>query len=142
MKVEGFKDLVRNWWGGECSGSFSHILAVKLKALKQDLKYGIGRASIMFPKNTRGFDAIRWWDAKERKCLLPWRNVRLEGGWWMILKKWADLVEISMRQKSKELWLKEGDKNTSFFPQNGQYLKKDEFFRRVNVERCTVFRGG
>ncbi|KAL6325751.1 hypothetical protein AAG906_026580 [Vitis piasezkii] len=59
LKVEGFKDLVRNWWGGECSGSFSHILAVKLKALKQDLKYGIGRSSIMFPKNTRGFDAIR-----------------------------------------------------------------------------------
>lgn len=59
LKVEGFKDLVRNWWGGECSGSFSHILTLKLKALKQDLKYGIGRSSIMFPKNISGFDAIR-----------------------------------------------------------------------------------
>lgn len=37
LNVEGFKDLVRNWWEGyNVNGSYSHILASKLKALKQD----------------------------------------------------------------------------------------------------------
>ena len=35
LKVEGFKDLVRNWWTSyNFKGSCSHILATKLKALK------------------------------------------------------------------------------------------------------------
>ena len=39
LKVEGFKDLVRKWWSCyNFSGSYNHILACKLKALKQDLK--------------------------------------------------------------------------------------------------------
>ena len=39
LKVEGFKDLARNWWEGyNVQGSCSYILDAKLKALKQDLK--------------------------------------------------------------------------------------------------------
>ncbi|RVW12497.1 putative mitochondrial protein [Vitis vinifera] len=39
LKVEASKDLVRKWWSCyNFSGSYSHILACKLKALKQDLK--------------------------------------------------------------------------------------------------------
>lgn len=38
-KEVGFKDLIRNWWVSDyIEGSFSHILATQLKALKLDLK--------------------------------------------------------------------------------------------------------
>lgn len=39
LKVVGCEDLVRNsWMGYNFSGSCSHIIASKLKALKEDLK--------------------------------------------------------------------------------------------------------
>ena len=39
FKVEGFKDLIRNWWRGiEVSGSASFRLSAKLKELKKKLK--------------------------------------------------------------------------------------------------------
>ena len=39
LREKGFKDLVKRWWTSYTfSGSFSHIFACKLKAMKQDLK--------------------------------------------------------------------------------------------------------
>ena len=39
LKVEGFKDLVRNWWWGiEVRGSASFRLAAKMKEIKKKLK--------------------------------------------------------------------------------------------------------
>ena len=39
LKVEGFKDLIKNWWlGHRFNASSNFILASKLKALKMDLK--------------------------------------------------------------------------------------------------------
>ena len=35
LKVESFKEMIRNWWERyNVQGLFSHILAVKLEALK------------------------------------------------------------------------------------------------------------
>lgn len=39
LKLKASKDLVRSWWMGyDFRGSFSHILAAKLKALKLDVQ--------------------------------------------------------------------------------------------------------
>ena len=39
LKVEGFLEKVGNWWTSyQFDGSFSYILAKKLKSLKLDLK--------------------------------------------------------------------------------------------------------
>ena len=39
LKEEELKDLIRSWWMSYAiGGSYSHILAIKLKALKHDLK--------------------------------------------------------------------------------------------------------
>ena len=105
LKVEGFKDLVRKWW--TCynfSGSYSHILACKLKALKQDLKVWnievFGNVSLN--KNI-ALSQIGFWDAKERDCGLSLEDCEARRRAVEEFSKWAVLEEISWRQKSREL---------------------------------------
>ena len=69
LKVEGFKDLVRKWWSCyNFSGSYNHILACKLKALKQDLKVWNREVfgNVSLNKNA-ALSQIGFWDAKERE---------------------------------------------------------------------------
>ena len=53
-------------------------------------------------------------------------------------KKWALLKKTSWRQKSKEIWLKEGDKNTKFFHKMAHAHARRNLLTKVKIKGVTL----
>ena len=117
LQAEGFVDRVQQWWiGYSFTGSPSYILAQKLKALNADLKKWNREvfSDLAFRKKNL-LTKLMGLDAREESVGLSnedqHRRIQLKGD----IEHLASLEEISWRQKSRALFVKEGDNNTRFF---------------------------
>jgi hypothetical protein len=131
LKHEGFVKQVKNWWlSYEFSGLPSFVLANKLKALKKDLKkwnievFGdIGKKKKELLEGIRELDAIEECRSLEEDERVRKIDMSRE------IEKTLLFEELNWRQKSRALWLKEGDKNTNFFHRVANSHRK---FNQVN----------
>ena len=135
LRVDGFKELLKGWWQGMIfSGSFSFVLAGKLKALKAILKTWnrevFGRVEV---KKSEALSRVTYWDEKENDFLLSVEETEARNLAREDYKYWSLLEEVSWRQKSRELWLKEGDKNTSFFHRMANSHRRRNCIKKVRV---------
>ena len=136
MKEEGFVERVLQWWNGYFfSGSPNFILARKLKALKEDLKKWNKEefGDLAFRKKCL-LSELLGLDAKEDLSGLSQedqtRRIQIK----CEIAHLASLEEISCRQKSRILFVKEGDNNTRFFHWVANFHRRTNHIRGIELE--------
>ncbi|KAK4594003.1 hypothetical protein RGQ29_017898 [Quercus rubra] len=117
LKTNGFTDRVQSWWNRHSFfGTPSFVFAKKLKALKEDIiqwnRLEFGHVS---RKKTQLLETLKLLNAKEGEFGLSDAETCERAMARSEVENLLSLEEISWRQKSRMLWIKEGDNNTKFF---------------------------
>jgi hypothetical protein len=117
VKEAVFVDKVRQWWSPySFQGSPNFILAQKLKALKFDLiKWNTHVFGNITSLKQARVKELHTFDRLETKRALDPEKKLSKSLISSDLEKITLQEEISLRQKSRVLWLEEGDKCTKFF---------------------------
>ena len=125
IKGRGFCGKVRTWWESyHFQGSPSFWFASKLKALKLDLKKWndeeFGNVEGKMNKLWKNLEVL---DLLEDSRLLSYDETLEKEQLRIDLEKVTLMVEICWRQKSRALWIREGDRNTKLTPTEDLILK-------------------
>ena len=133
LKVDGFKELLRGWWQ-EVGGRVRFKLATKLKILKDKIKTWnrdvFGRLEV---NKNLALQQVEFWDGVESERSLTEGETELKREAKEIFKKWVLLEETHWRQVSRELWLKEGNKNTGFFHRMANAHRRNNSLEKIKI---------
>ncbi|RVW72592.1 Transposon TX1 uncharacterized 149 kDa protein [Vitis vinifera] len=116
------------------SGRASYKLATKLKGMKEKLK--VWNREVFGNLETNKMVALQQvdhWDQVESERRLTEeefaRKKEAKDGY----AKWVKMDEIHWRQLSRELWLREGDKNTGYFHRMANAHRRRHTMERVKI---------
>ncbi|RVW65755.1 LINE-1 retrotransposable element ORF2 protein [Vitis vinifera] len=78
-------------------------------------------------------DKVSFWDNQEQFRALNEQELEARKEAREEFKKWALMEETSWRQKSREIWLKEGDKNTGFFHKMANSNRRRNCLKKIKI---------
>ncbi|RVW98940.1 Transposon TX1 uncharacterized 149 kDa protein [Vitis vinifera] len=142
LEERGFMDQMKRWWGSlTFIGSFSFVLDAKLRALKGLLKtWNKEVFGVIETKKREALSQVVYWDAVENHSTLSLEDCEARKEAKEAYKTWVLREEISWRQRSRELWLKEGDNNTKFFHRMANAHSRRNWGWRPGVEGLPFMR--
>ena len=112
----------------------SYVHAAKLKALKFILKSWNREVFARAVANKReALRKVSFWDDMEKNRVLPLEEVEERSLVKEDFKRWSLMEEVSWRQKFREIWLKDGDRNTSFFYRMANSPKRKNFLKKIRI---------
>jgi hypothetical protein len=136
LKKEGFGALVKQWWDSyHFQGLPSFIFACKIKALKMNLKKWNEEVFGNIECNkSKLLDNLSELDAIEETRALDSAELAMKGEVSRELGACLLMEEVSWRQKSRILWLKEGDKCSKFFHSMANYHRRYNSIDSLMIE--------
>ncbi|KAL6322576.1 hypothetical protein AAG906_009887 [Vitis piasezkii] len=85
---------------------------------------------------TGSFSFVEYWDELEKHSTLSLEDCEARKEAKEAYKTWVLREEISWRQRSRELWLKEGDNNTRFFHRMANVHSRRNWLSKLKVDDC------
>ena len=109
---ETSKEIIENVWQTRVDGPESLKLAKKLDATERDLKR---RKKSCFGNSRERIKELEQKIAQIQSFKATKENLELEASLNLELDEWLAREDLKWKQKSREIWIREGDRNTHFF---------------------------
>ena len=140
LKFDGFHEKVKRWWDSYTfQGSPSYVMACKLNALKKDLMIWNDEefGNIASWKNSLLANVKSLDECEDVRPLIDEERVQRDQAR-ADLERTMLMDEICWRQKSRALWLREGDRNTKHFHRIANSHQQKNFIESLVVDGETI----
>uniref|UniRef100_A0A0V0IG31 Putative ovule protein n=1 Tax=Solanum chacoense TaxID=4108 RepID=A0A0V0IG31_SOLCH len=139
LKVDGFNVMVQGWWNNfEVEGCPDYKLSSKLKMTKTKLKDWSKNFSEAAHRKNCLLEELAELDRIQNDRILNDEEMVIKTTTLVELEVLAKYEEASWRQKSRVLWLKQGDKNTRFFQRQATAHRKYNTIDRLVVRGVEI----
>jgi hypothetical protein len=130
-KDESSTEVVERAWQTDVEGSHAFQLAKKFQIVKREFlkwnKEHFGQTRTRIKELERKIEVLQGMDPTTEV-------VEAEAALCLELNDWLEREELKWRQKSREIWLKEGDKNSRFFHLSTLVRRRRNFIREIKLE--------
>ena len=132
---EEFRNMIKEQWAKEIIGSPHYIWEAKLKSLRTVIKqWARNHAAEESKKRTDLQAQLEQWSQEKERTQYTEEDQAKENEMYKKLYKQNRKEEEEQRQKSRCLWLKAGDKNTSFFHNSLKIRRAGNHIERIMME--------
>ena len=123
--------MVKKAWLISVEGSQVHRLVQKCQSVQREFKD--------WNKKFFGIAKDRIWEIEQKLLMIQdadptQENLELEASLYMELNQWLEREELKWKQKSRELWLKEGDSNSKFFHASTLIFRRRNFISEIKLD--------